>query len=73
LIGRFEGKPVSEDGPHVLWIAGDKGLRITNDLRFLNHSADPNAHTDEATLDLLAQRAIAAGEEITIHYGDEWD
>lgn len=58
------------DGSHVLWL-DDEPLRVVNDLRFLNHAAGPNAELD--ALDLRALRAIAVGEEITIHYGPDWD
>ncbi|NNE95554.1 MAG: SET domain-containing protein-lysine N-methyltransferase [Acidimicrobiales bacterium] len=46
---------------------------------FLNHDEDPNADfdldADQLVITLVAERDIAAGEEITIHYGTEpwWD
>src|SRR3954452_7806894 len=69
LIGQFECRPAKRDGPHVLWLDEDP-LLITNELRFLNHSAEPNAVVEE--LEVRALRSIAAGEEITIHYGPDW-
>jgi uncharacterized protein len=69
LIGRFECRPTTRNGPHVLWL-DDEPLLVTNELRFLNHAADPNAVVDE--LDVRARRPIAAGEEITIDYGEDW-
>jgi SET domain-containing protein len=71
-IGTFEGPEVTENGPHVLWAydAGGRALsarRGTNLLRWLNHSAEPNAEFE--AFDLYARRTIAAGEEITIDYG----
>jgi hypothetical protein len=71
FIGTFEGPEVDEDGPHVLWAydpegAGLRARRGHNLLRWLNHSADPNARFD--AFDLYARRDIAAGEEITIDY-----
>jgi SET domain-containing protein len=71
LIGRFEGTPTSEDGKHVLWLDDDVAIVVTNELRFLNHAADPNAEIT-AELELVALRAIAAGDEITIDYGPDW-
>jgi SET domain-containing protein len=74
-IGRYEGPVVAEDGPHVLWVSPDEGdeygIDGRNEMRFVNHSVKPNAafYEDE----LYATRAIAAGEEITHHYGDDWD
>lgn len=72
VIGRFEGEATTIDGPHVLWLGDEEALLVTNDLRFLNHAPDPNAEIDSETLALYALRPIAAGEEITIHYGDDW-
>lgn len=73
VIGRFEGEPTDTDGPHVLWLDDGRGLRVTNELRYLNHADDPNADFDGETLEVWALRAIAKGEEITIHYGPEWE
>jgi len=74
-LGRFEGRSTSRNGEHVLWWrdADDvlRGLEVTNALRFLNHSADPNAEIEG--LDLIATRNIQPGAEVTIHYGDDWD
>ena len=71
-IGYWEGDPTDDDGTHVLWLDDDSGLDVTNDLRFMNHSPDPNAHFDGTTLEVWAARPISPGEEITIHYGDDW-
>jgi SET domain-containing protein len=74
-IGAFEGKPTRRDGTHVLWVAapngGEIGIRGENDLRFLNHSQQPNAEFDGA--DLVATRNIQPCCEVTIHYGDAWE
>jgi SET domain-containing protein len=73
-IGTFTGKPTTVDGTHVLWLVdedgSEEGLRVTNELRYLNHSADPNAELDG--LDLLALRNIQPGCEVTIDYGEAW-
>jgi uncharacterized protein len=69
VIGQFECRPADGNGPHVLWLDDDP-LLITNEFRFLNHSAEPNAVVDE--LQVRALRSIDAGEEITIHYGPDW-
>ncbi|WP_295441252.1 SET domain-containing protein [uncultured Thiodictyon sp.] len=71
-IGTFEGSEVVEDGPHVLWVYDPDGgapsaRQGTNLLRWLNHSAEPNAEFE--VFHLYARRPIAAGEEITIDYG----
>lgn len=74
LIGVYEGPEVTEDGTHVLWIEGDTanswtGYNGKNDLRFLNHSSEPNAEMDG--LNCYALTDIDPGTEITIDYG--WD
>lgn len=71
-IGTYEGPPASRDGTYVLWISEDgeswRGRSGRNLLRWLNHSATPNAAFDG--YDLYALTAIAAGEEITFDYTD---
>jgi SET domain-containing protein len=74
LIGVYEGPRVEEDGTYVLWVEDEPGGGWTgydgqNDMRFLNHSAAPNAEMDG--LRCYALESIPAGREITIDYG--WD
>jgi len=75
LIITIAGRPAKRDGTYVIWSADDagkpQGLRITNDARFVNHSRTPNAgfFGDE----LWSLRRIRKGEEITHHYGSDWD
>lgn len=74
LIGVYDGPVVLEDGPHVLWIedghSGEwTGYEGANEMRFMNHSNDPNAEMHG--LDCYALRRIAPGTEITIDYGWE--
>lgn len=78
LIGHYDGRQTRDDGMHVLWVeAGEEGsedwigIDGRNELRFLNHASDPSGEMDG--LDLYARRDIHAGEEITIHYGEEWE
>lgn len=71
-IGTYLGPEAKKNGSHVLWVdAGDEwiGRRGLNRLRYLNHSASPNAEFDG--FDLYALRRIRANEEITIDY--HWD
>jgi len=74
-IGRYEGVPAQRDGRYVLWLYHDDGseigIRGTTDLRFLNHSARANAEFRDDQI--FAIRNIAPGDEITCHYGDDWD
>jgi SET domain-containing protein len=74
LIIALEGVPTTEDGIYVLWWEdeeGDHAMEVTNDARYVNHAAEPNAaYYDDG---VYALRDIEAGEEITHHYGDSWD
>ena len=72
LIGRVDSKPTDkEEGPYVLWT--DEGQReVTCNLKYINHSTQPNAaYYDDLTV--VALSTILAGEEITHHYGDDWE
>lgn len=73
-IGTYEGAATLDDGMHVLWLWNEErerweGIDGVNEMRFLNHDADPNA--DWWGDDLYAIRTIEADEEITFDYG--WD
>jgi hypothetical protein len=75
-VGSYEGPATDDDGMHVLWVWNDRrdaweGIDGKNEMRFLNHSADPNA--DWWGNELYAIRPISAGDEITFHYGEEWE
>ncbi len=73
-IGSYRGRRTQKNGMHVLWIWNEErdrweGIDGANEMRFLNHAAEPNA--DWWGTDLYAIRPIAEGEEITFDYG--WD
>jgi len=74
-IGFYEGWETADNGPHVLWVQqSDKdddwlGYDGTNELRYLNHSREPNCEMDGQ--ELYAARDIEEGEELTIDYG-QW-
>ncbi len=72
LIGKIDkAVPCVKDGPHVLWVSEDKGYRVKGVLKYINHSAKPNAaYYDDLTV--VALRNIKAGEEITHYYGEDW-
>lgn len=71
ILGTVEGKKTKKNGPYVLWISEDQGFEVKNDLRYINHSAKPNAiYYDDLTV--VAIRNIKKGEEITHNYGEEW-
>ena len=75
LIGQIIGTPTTTDGPHVLWISEDHGIRVLNDLRFINHSGQANAaYFDDG--EVVALCDIQPGEEIVHDYngdGEAWD
>jgi hypothetical protein len=73
-IATFGGTRTAENGPHVLWVIDERGnetgIRGNTGLRFLNHSSRPNA--EFRGTELYALRNIRLGQEITLHYGDDW-
>ena len=74
-IGHYESVETQENGMHVLWVEGDEpdtwsGFDGINELRYLNHSSDPNGEMDG--LDLYAIRDIPKDQEITFDYGEEF-
>jgi SET domain-containing protein len=75
VIGEYDGPVRKRNGRYVLWVEQHCGCWIgidgRNELRYLNHSLIPNAEF-RGTL-LVATRDIHPGEEITFHYGDEWE
>ena len=76
VIGWLAIEPAPEDeldGPYVLWVDGDKPVRVTCDLRFINHSDAPNAaYYDD--LSVMAVCDIQPGDEIVHDYtGDGGD
>jgi len=76
LIGLYEGPATQRDGMHVLWLWNEdnerwEGINGKNEMRFLNHSSEPNA--DWWGNELYALRDIARDDEITFHYGEDWE
>ncbi len=74
-IGLYEGRRTLRNGVHVLWLWNEEnqrweGIDGCNELRFLNHSSQPNAEWWGA--ELYAIRNIEVDEEITFDYGEEW-
>lgn len=67
VVGRLEGILTDEDGTHVLWLSEELAVEITNDLRYVNHSDDPNCELTD--LGLVTLRPVAEGEELTHDYG----
>ncbi len=72
LLGHLKTRPARKDGPHVLWCDDGSGHEVLCDFRYINHDADPNvAYYNDLTV--VALRDIEPGEELTHHYGDEWE
>ena len=71
-IGTYHGNITEEDDTYVLWVTDEDGKEYgidgTSNLKFLNHSQEPNAEFDGDVL--YALRDIKPGEEITFHYGE---
>ena len=73
-IAAARGTRTETDGRPVLWVleggGSYRGVEVANQLRYLNHSSEPNAEFEGA--ELYAIRAINRGEEITFDYGHEF-
>lgn len=67
VISIASGEHTKEDGPHVLWINDETGFHVHCEMRYINHSENPNACYYD-TLEVCAIRDIDPGEEITHNY-----
>lgn len=67
VLGKIEGTSTRRDGTYVLWLSDTKGLRVTNDFRFINHSSTPNCALTGSTVVTL--KSVKADEELTHDYG----
>lgn len=74
-IGDYEGPGSRKDGTYVLWVLQDngswKGINGKNELMYLNHSSKANAEFIGNSL--YAIKGIKKNQEITFHYGEEWE
>jgi len=72
VIGYLQGRPTTIDGEYVLWISATQGIEVLCDLRYINHSDQPNAcYYDD--LSVVALRDITPDEEITHDYScNDW-
>jgi len=79
-LGVFNAIDDAHDGVYILWVDLDDGrveaIEVTSDMKYVNHSFDPNADFADEGLAIYATRDIEPGEEIFIDYGidpeDEW-
>jgi SET domain-containing protein len=67
VIGIANGEHTKRNGPHVLWLDNKTGFHVQCEMRFINHSDEPNACYYD-NLEVCAIRNIAPGEEITHNY-----
>jgi len=67
VIGELLGTPTREDGTYVLWLTKKLGLRLKNDLRFINHGKKPNCELTD--VDVVTIRSIKKDEELLHDYG----
>lgn len=58
------------DHTHILWLE-DLPVLITNELKYVNHSSNPNCQLEGMIL--TAIKPIKKGEELTWHYGDNFE
>ncbi len=73
-IGIFKGKIISETknnlkkySDYLLSISYTKAILVKNDLKFTNHSCDPNCGVKDGII-LTAIKNIKKGEELTLDY-----
>ncbi len=69
VLGPLLGRPTKKDGTYVLWLTDKKGLRVTNDYRFINHSFKPNCELTGT--EVITIKSIKKDEELFHHYGWE--
>ncbi len=73
VMHRFAGV-VSEDiCQHSLQVDARRHISGTRYIGYLSHGCDPNAGLDMADFTLIARRAIAAGDIVTIDYAETED
>jgi SET domain-containing protein len=70
LIGQIEARPTTTDGPYVLWLTQHQAVEVQCQLKYINHSVEPNAIYYD-TLEVVALRDIKRDEEITHNYDSE--
>jgi hypothetical protein len=69
LIGVMKTVPAKRNGRYVIW-RGDDAFRVICELRYINHSHNPNVAVDE-NFAVTAIKPILTEEELTFDYGEE--
>lgn len=70
IIGTLNVSPATRNGHHVLWITENRKVRVHCQLKYVNHSEEPNACYYD-TLEVVALRDIEKDEEITHDYSGD--
>jgi len=71
VLGYCKTRPTKEPGIHTLWLE-DRLVDVTCRFKYINHHKKPNvSYCDD--LSVVALKNIKPGEELTHHYGDEWE
>lgn len=71
IIGHCKTRKTRVQSEYTLWL--DKGpVDVTCRLKYINHNSIPNvAYQDD--LSVVALKNIKAGQELTHHYGADWE
>jgi len=72
-IHRFAGMVSETICQHSLQIDATRHISATRYIGYLSHGCDPNARLDMAGFALIARRAVAAGDIVTIDYAETED
>ncbi len=72
IIGKIQGTPCTSNGTYVIWLNGTDAIKVTCNLKYINHADAPNAcYYDDLTV--VALRKIDQDEEITHNYASaDW-
>lgn len=81
VVGVYQSRKTklkAEDNPFVIEVYDEEGVLVqhrigTNEFRFVNHSTNPNLEMNDHTLQFYAVKDIAKDEELTWHYGEEFE
>jgi hypothetical protein len=73
VLDRFSGEIGPELRQHSLQVAPGLHISGTRFIGYLTHGCAPNSWLDMARFELVALRGLAAGERLTIDYGETED
>ncbi len=71
LLGYCRTRKTKTSSDYTLWLESGP-VDVTCRLKYINHSSTPNvAYYDD--LSVVALTDLAPGDELTHHYGEEWE